>query len=421
VVVKEADGTQERRRLQAERRWLERAVHPGVVLLADDPAPDRLTTRDVGGVALADLGRLPADEISGLGAASATVLADLHDLGIAHHAVTAEHLLVAADGSPVLCSFGRAGELHDGGAADVRGLASALADHVEQEPPSRLSRLLARADGRRPPTARGFARSLATATKAPRLPVGVAAARDRRRALASEPAFGRAEAGPAAPAGLRGDRPVARRHLDPGQRNPAGGSPPAQGGGGWAAAPRPGVAHGRRVGTSPFRGGQRLSIRRCQARRRVVVAAGAAAAVAAAALTVATVAGGAPPRPSPSCPRVDAGCRPVRLDDGTFVAGGRRWSLSGSGEVIVVGRWTCHAALPAVLSRPAGRVWVFGRWPGDGGRVAARLVSTFTRARSLLVVPGARDCDRLAVVGQHGAETVLPVGGALASRPRGSP
>ncbi|MST34877.1 hypothetical protein GHK86_19390, partial [Acidimicrobiaceae bacterium USS-CC1] len=158
--------------MAAERHWLTRAAHPGVVRLLPAEGSDALWLRDVGSRSLAALTPLEPAALCGLGAATATVLGDLHDLGIAHTAPTADHVLVDPDGRPVLCSFGRATRATpDAMALDVRLLADALAGAGGTGIPRRARKALERAGRcRRGYSARTLARELAAAVGEPRLP-----------------------------------------------------------------------------------------------------------------------------------------------------------------------------------------------------------------------------------------------------------
>ncbi len=170
-VRKEAESAGEQARLDAERRWLDRAAHPGVVQRLPGSSSGALWTRDVGGPPLARLGPLDPAVLSGIGAAAATILADLHDIGIAHGDPSAEHVLVDAEGRPVLCSFGLAGAATaEATRQDVRVLAGALSRTPCTGIPRRLRMVLDRA-GRpgRGPSARELARALAGAVPEPRL------------------------------------------------------------------------------------------------------------------------------------------------------------------------------------------------------------------------------------------------------------
>jgi len=99
-----------------ELEVLEAARHPGVVeVVGLDEGPDgpRIRTAPFDGVPLADLASLTIEEAAGTVAVVASTLADLHDLGFVHGALTAERILVRSDGRPVLCGFGHGGRAGD--------------------------------------------------------------------------------------------------------------------------------------------------------------------------------------------------------------------------------------------------------------------------------------------------------------------
>jgi hypothetical protein len=100
-----------------------------------------------------------------------------------------------------------------------------------------------------------------------------------------------------------------------------------------------------------------------------------------------------------ACPPVDHGCRPLAAQGGVIDVGGTRYLIgSPSGPALVVmGRWDCRAALPAVLDTDHGTVWVFSRWPTRGSTAAARLVRTVTSAAGLAVLADRSGCDQLEV------------------------
>jgi hypothetical protein len=172
-VARKVAGTPERADLlRHEAAVLELARHPSVVevvgLEDDGDGGAALAMAWVGGRRLGDLHRLATEEAAGLVAALATVVADLHDLGLVHGRIEPDHVLVAAGGRPVLCGWsggGRAGTpphplatppattdpAHPWGsplapAADVHGLGTVLDtllggdDGVEPIPDRRLGR-----------------------------------------------------------------------------------------------------------------------------------------------------------------------------------------------------------------------------------------------------------------------------------------
>lgn len=131
-------------RVPAEAAALAEARHPGVVELVDSTG-DVLRTNMVDGRSLADMGPVPAAEIAGVAAAVASILADLHDLGVVHGGIDASHVLVAVDGRPLLCSLGRGGDRAD----DVAALGRLVRDLLAQAPPEHRERSGRGQSGRR--------------------------------------------------------------------------------------------------------------------------------------------------------------------------------------------------------------------------------------------------------------------------------
>ncbi|MDQ4070553.1 MAG: hypothetical protein M3203_13940, partial [Actinomycetota bacterium] len=136
VVAKVAGNAEEADRLQREASQLEAARHPGVVELVGVDGHGVgaiLLTAHVDGPTVAKVGRLPLEESAGLLAALATTLADLHDLGLVHGAVSPEHVLVGAGGRPVLCSLGYGGAVGERVAARPP-LPAAFTDPARHDP-----------------------------------------------------------------------------------------------------------------------------------------------------------------------------------------------------------------------------------------------------------------------------------------------
>lgn len=176
-VCKRATGREEAGRLRHEADLLRRAAHPGVVRLAglevDGDGSVTLRTVDAGCRDLATVGSLDLGAIVAVGAVVATTLADLHDLGLAHGAVRREHVILADDGQPVLCSLGRGGEVTAlDPAQDVADLRRLLLGMLPATAPRRVQRLLVPGRvGLRRQTARELASGLARAVPTARLPV----------------------------------------------------------------------------------------------------------------------------------------------------------------------------------------------------------------------------------------------------------
>ncbi|MDP9402075.1 MAG: hypothetical protein M3P85_01805, partial [Actinomycetota bacterium] len=131
-------------RVTDEAAALAVARHPGVVELVD-AADGTLRTRMVDGRPVDELAALPAGEVAGLAAAVATTLADLHDLGVVHGGIDATHVLMTADGRPVLCSLGRGGDPAD----DVAALGRLVSALLDAAPPEARGGVRARRLGRR--------------------------------------------------------------------------------------------------------------------------------------------------------------------------------------------------------------------------------------------------------------------------------
>ena len=152
VVVKSASG-RAADRLRREHDRLEQARHPGVVALAagrgapaeprqsHDQRPDgeyELRTVYAGEPVSRWAGSLAA--IAGVGAAVASTLAELHDVGVVHGRLDSSHILIGDDGRPRLCGLS-----HPGGAApadDIAALGAVLDDLVARARPDRRGRLL---------------------------------------------------------------------------------------------------------------------------------------------------------------------------------------------------------------------------------------------------------------------------------------
>ena len=108
TVRKRAVSPSDRDRLAQEAAVLRVARHPGVVeLVAASPGAEALVLRSVTGGSLAGLGSVSPERAVTLGAAIATVVADLHDLGVVHGDLDPTHVLFDEAGAPVLCSLGR--------------------------------------------------------------------------------------------------------------------------------------------------------------------------------------------------------------------------------------------------------------------------------------------------------------------------
>jgi hypothetical protein len=305
--------------------------------------------------------------IAGVGAALATILADLHDIGVSHGGIEASHVLLDNEGRPVLCSFGQAQRhLAPESAArrrqeDVRALARLILDCCPDGAPKRTVRALrlAAGPGRRHSVrdARWLARQLISTV--PRACLSVSGGEQ----ASVETMTPDASAGTTIPA----------------ERGPS------------------------RL-RQPGRARQRIAVRP-RSRRQVLLCVGA---IGGGAALVGTWVSGrdhvsaATSRPSAiPCPAVDRGCGPLALVNGTVVTAVGRYRLSPAGDVVVVGRWACGSALPAVLNPTTGEVWTFAAWPAPRRPEAGQLAARVPSGASLRVQPGPSGCDRLFVERRH--------------------
>lgn len=363
-VTKVAETPGEQTRLRLEERLLRAVAHPGVVAVAGsdwDTSPfGSLTLTRPSGPGLADVGDQPAEAVAGWAAALATTVADLHDLGCFHRAISAEHVSLEATGRPVLGGFDAAVAAGDGeeqrelARADTAALAALVASRLPDGVDRRLLGLLerARTGRRRRPTARDLATALVELVPGARI----------EPAAAGEQMVG-SGAGPVGEA--------------------AGGAEPAP-----PRAPRP-----RKSGPA----------------RAFGVAAGLATVGAAAVLIAGPgPAGHGPPGARRTATRLPAAPGPGWLCPvgptclpGPVVAvagpGGhfRLHAAPGEEPVVVVGRWACGPARPAVLDRRTGSVWVLPYWPAPGQRVSGRLVAVVDGATGVAGRPGGPGCDVL--------------------------
>ena len=124
-IHKRATAAPARERLRREANVLRHARHPGVVdlveLRTDDDGSTVLVTRLAGSHTLETWTPPSLDEVAGVLVVLAETLADLHHLGLAHGALDAGHVVVDADGRPVLCGFD--GSSRPPPSADVEALA----------------------------------------------------------------------------------------------------------------------------------------------------------------------------------------------------------------------------------------------------------------------------------------------------------
>jgi tRNA A-37 threonylcarbamoyl transferase component Bud32 len=341
---KQAESAADRDRLRSEAVVLTAVAHPGVVRLiaTEGDPPNELVFGFVEGKDFAGLDIDDQEVVGGIGAAVATTLADIHDLGVVHGAVSPSHVLIDGAGRPVLCGFGAAGkassraQLTELAGEDTAALARMLLSRLPGSADARLRSMLRVAAGQRGRSHRGDARWLARELM-------------RRVPGARLPEMGGQPETPANPDLL--DLPTHR------------------------LPPRRWIARAAAAG---------------------VIAVG----VGVAALTMRSPGSdGHSSMVTAPCPVADSSCRPVAWTGGVIATVQGRFRVSAPPRsIMVLGRWDCDGeALPAIAEVSTGSVWLFDSWPGPGQTRAARLVARVREVSDLSVIATPVGCDLLRI------------------------
>lgn len=408
TVVKEATEPSDVERLRAEAEVLRATAHPGVVTVCSfstDASAARLTLRRIDGTPAAKAGPQPLDVTAGWAAALATTVADLHDLGYAHGAVAADHVIIDPAGRPILCGFGHAAASDFLKKEDVARLAALTASWLPEGDAAlrRLHRKLARFGGgptrfgggpTRPGSRRthfggrrtrpGGARELAAAIldavptarlAPPRIPASRIPAASPEGDAATGPAANRASSTAASPA-------------------VASPEPPATG----TMAARPERRTAGRFGV------------RVSSRRHWVLPVASVISAAVAAIVVTTASS-----PHSRAGQPPAGrSRPARSAGAPVLLGHYRLDPSpGEDPVTVLGRWWCASATPAVLDTRSGTVWVFRAWPAAGQSTSGERAAQVDGAVGIAAEAGGSGCDRLVVLTRGGHTTTVNLSGVM--------
>lgn len=134
VVIAEALGREAVARLREKEARLRAAAHPGVIrVLSSEGDDDRWVLRTMHAGRPLDVGpRQSPEALAVVAAATATVLADLHEIGVVHGRLTAANVLIGAAGRPVLCGFGTSGDPGRSAdpADDVAALGQIVIEHL---------------------------------------------------------------------------------------------------------------------------------------------------------------------------------------------------------------------------------------------------------------------------------------------------
>ncbi|MDQ6726553.1 MAG: hypothetical protein M3066_10370 [Actinomycetota bacterium] len=420
VVAKVATTAEEAARLENEAALLEAGRHPGVVELVGiegHGVGSVLLTAHVEGATLAAAGRLPLEEATGLIAALASTLGDLHDLGLVHGAVAPEHVVIGPTGGPVLCSLGYGGRIgeptrsapgvppeftdparpdagHLEPAVDVFAL-GALARTLVPAPPSghALDAVARRATSPQPsarPTARAVAESLHEQVPTARLPRGLSPgppAAARPAPTLADPLQAWRERGGSGPARLPGMGRMTGSGLrrGPGTKVLAGiGGAAAIGVALLVLAHRP--APGPSLTTASGQTASDVAPPPPDEATSGPPTTRAGSASSSTSVAAPTTTSPAPVAGRRDCPPVTAllqadvngdGCPDaIRYADGILEAGGRKWSLGQVGDQVATGNWGCQGTRTLALFRPAtGELFRFDDWAAAGRDVVATAVA----------------------------------------------
>jgi len=441
-MAKTASSAQEAVKLEREAELLEAARHPGVVELigADGHGIGSiLLTTHVDGPTLAQSGRLPLEESAGILAALAATVADLHELGLVHGAISPDHVIVGPVGRPVLCGLaygGRTGQpvgpppvvprafadpaRADAGllspASDVFGLGP-LAHLLAPDPPAGhvLVRVAAEAmseDVSARPSARALADTLQQEVPAARLPRGLASPQPPgpTRAASDPLAALRRQAGGVGTRRRARPRPGllvasvaavgvvgAAILLAGSSRSPAPsvgtelGAPPV------APGPDP-LPPEVRPGPTTTRAGSAsssTSITPVTLPPTTVVARPRECALATAVLQADVDADGCPDS--------------LRYAGGVLEAGDVRWAVGQAGDQVATGNWACQGTRTLALFRPStGEVFRFDGWAEPGRDLQATAVARVAGGQALRAADVDRDgCHEAVIERATGAAEVL--------------
>jgi hypothetical protein len=399
VAVKLARDPEEAERLDREAAVLAAFRHPGVVrLVGHVPGAELLTAR----VGERDAARSPAGDLGqalARTAALAALVADLHDRGLVHGAISPDHVLLTPDGRPVLCSLHLAGPpgepfpeptqdpafpagTHRRPACDVYGVGTVLAHELAAAPTrpltdrrtrraaDRLVRSATHAEPSRRPGAGAFAAALARLAGTDR----ATPSNDRRRPVDRRPA----ERRPRRPTALA---PVVAAML---------------------------AILGAVVVVARGESG--------------VPSSAAEPAPLPATTTTRSFPDPRPPTPVPAPtapPDLPAAGEPAPAEPSgpppELEHEGARYRVGEAGDRAAIGDWDCDGVPTVALLRPStGAVFVFSGWADAGSTLDERERTRLPGATDLRAAPRLDGCDDLELTTPVGTRTVslAPGGGA---------
>jgi hypothetical protein len=373
VIIKTATSEQACSRLRKEAATLEIGSMPGVVELvsyteairSDQAETDtgsgqspesELSTLYVGPQTLDSITEWTLEELVGTLSMLGTTIADLHDLGITHGALTAEHVLVDQQHHPVICGFGhgKVGEpvTADDLAGDVRSLGLitvALMSRVRERTRSAKRAL---ADIERIASSVQASTLQDSSTSARRFATDIST-------IAVEPA---AKSGRSLPAAISTGANRRRTALAIATACSAAGLAAAA----WAVF---GSGQPNSSAPTPF------------------------AATTSSAVTDAS-----------GCKLVEC---PRQLSDGRVAAFGHTYTVGRTGDEVLLANWTCRSDITAAVLRPStGEVFFFPRWTMSTD-IIVPAVARVADARQATITRDPKGCPALAVTTSAGTTSVV--------------
>ncbi|MBV9951967.1 MAG: hypothetical protein JO291_08450 [Acidimicrobiia bacterium] len=396
TVLKRADAAHPSARLAHEAEVLDAVRGPGVVTLVSFDADDdgaELRTAWAGHHTMATIGTLPVAPAARLMTALAETVSRMHELEIAHTRLTPDHVVLTADGQPMLCGFGRASR------GDPRSMESDVVALGEL-----LTSLLGAGGGglTEPVPARRVGRRHAEPERAALLTLADRASAEGLGARLSAATFAEALRGvvpPTGPSSGRDDRGVRRLAsvvaaltgivlVLIGVRQLLATQPQADAVGDAPAAPA--TAPPSTATTSPT-----------------------------SSLATTEPSTSTAPVTQPSCTAVNRpaadvdgdGCpEPYTVDGAHLLLGGVTYELGRPGDLTAIGDWDCDGrATPAIVRPSTGEVFVFERWAATDRAVTVRAATVVHDATGIRARRSDARCPQLVVTRSGHPPFTVPV------------
>ncbi len=374
VAKRRPDDPDAHARLVAEHRLLSDLDLPGIVRpTTDDVTDEPALLLEVAGTSTLATARPSPDEVRTIGAELADTISALHERGVAHGAIAADHVLWSPGRAPVLCGFGSAST--DGSPShDIEALGELLLALAPDDPAIRDA--VSRAGG---DLSRLGAALRPVAPTGPTLPP-TASPPSRRPAPAVDPRHLPRAALLAAAAVAVVLAAIGVLVLTSGGDPEVAAAPPPT----TAVAPATATTATPVVSTPTSEPVERVwpTEPECPAPAEV---------------TGEVL--GTTDLDLDGCPEL------VGRDGAALSVGGRRFELGVDGDLIVLGDWTCDGqATPALISAADGAIHPFPTWP-DEAPLDVEAVAVVGEVTSATVVD--EGCDVLVVELADGTTTEI--------------